>query len=158
MRARVCVWSIRSKYLGLSELNPGLGRPWGSQEVEAPRLQDNRHMKMVSLTALRTGCLYSTRNIPGIHFSESIPDSQFIRVIKSRRTRRVRRVIGMVRIEMHREFWWGALKKGGILEYPGVDVKIIWKCAFNGGDNGSPSPRHGVPSGCGWSNGSQIWG
>jgi len=45
--------------LGISELNPGLGRPWGSQEVEAPRLQDNRHMKVVSLSALRAGRLYS---------------------------------------------------------------------------------------------------
>jgi hypothetical protein len=31
--------------------------PWGFQEVEAPRFQDHRHMKMVRL-ALRTGRLY----------------------------------------------------------------------------------------------------
>ena len=37
----------------------GLERPWGFQEVEAPRFQDNRHMKMVRLSALRTGRLYS---------------------------------------------------------------------------------------------------
>ena len=36
----------------------GLGRPWGFQEVEAPRFQDNRHMKVVRLSALRTGRLY----------------------------------------------------------------------------------------------------
>ena len=36
----------------------GLDRPWGFQEVEAPRLQDNRHMKVVKLSALRTGSLY----------------------------------------------------------------------------------------------------
>ena len=32
--------------------------PWGFQEVEAPRFQDNRHMKVVRLSALRTGRLY----------------------------------------------------------------------------------------------------
>jgi len=36
----------------------GLDRPWGFQEVEAPRFQDNRHMKVVRLSALRTGRLY----------------------------------------------------------------------------------------------------
>jgi hypothetical protein len=36
----------------------GLDRPWGFQEVEAPRFHDNRHMKMVRLSALRTGRLY----------------------------------------------------------------------------------------------------
>ena len=33
----------------------GLDRPWGFQEVEAPRFQDSRHMKVVRLSALRTG-------------------------------------------------------------------------------------------------------
>ena len=36
----------------------GLERPWGFQEVEAPRFQDNRHMKVVRLSVLRTGRLY----------------------------------------------------------------------------------------------------
>ena len=36
----------------------GLDRPWGFQEVEAPRFQDNRHMKVVRLSALGTGRLY----------------------------------------------------------------------------------------------------
>ena len=36
----------------------GLNRPWGFQEVEAPIFQDNRHMKVVRLSALRTSCLY----------------------------------------------------------------------------------------------------
>jgi len=31
---------------------------WGFQEVEVPRFQDNRHMKVVRLSALRTGLLY----------------------------------------------------------------------------------------------------
>ena len=38
--------------------NKCLDRPWGFQEVEAPRFQDNRHMKLVRLSALRTGRLY----------------------------------------------------------------------------------------------------
>ena len=36
----------------------GLDRPWGFQEVEAPRFQGNRHTKMVRLSALRIGRLY----------------------------------------------------------------------------------------------------
>jgi len=36
----------------------GLDRPWGFQEVEAPRFQDNRHMKVGRLSALSTGHLY----------------------------------------------------------------------------------------------------
>ena len=46
----------------------GLDRPWGFQEVEAPRFTDNRHMKVVRLSALCTGRLYPPGNIPGIHF------------------------------------------------------------------------------------------
>jgi hypothetical protein len=88
--------------------------------------------------------------------AESIPDPQFIRVIKSSRTGRVRHMIGMVKIEMHREFWWEALKKREILENPSVDVKIVWECVSNGRDNESLSLRHGAPAGCGWRNGSRI--
>ena len=33
-------------------------RPWGFQEVEAPRFQNNRRMKLVRLSALRTSRLY----------------------------------------------------------------------------------------------------
>jgi len=36
----------------------GLGKPWRFQEVEARTFQDNRHMKVVRLSALRTGHLY----------------------------------------------------------------------------------------------------
>jgi hypothetical protein len=43
-------------------------RPLGFQEVEAPRFQDNRHMKVVRLSALRTGRLYYPGNTPGTHF------------------------------------------------------------------------------------------
>jgi hypothetical protein len=40
----------------------GLDRPRGFQEFEAPRFEDSLHMKVVRLSALRTGCLYP----PGI--------------------------------------------------------------------------------------------
>jgi hypothetical protein len=33
-------------------------RPWGFQEFEASRFQDNRHMKVVELSTLRTGLFY----------------------------------------------------------------------------------------------------
>jgi hypothetical protein len=46
----------------------GLDRPLGFQEVEAPRFVDNRHMKVLRLSALRTGRLYPPGNIPGTHF------------------------------------------------------------------------------------------
>jgi hypothetical protein len=36
----------------------GLDRPWGFQAVEAPRFQDNWHMKVLRISALRTGRLY----------------------------------------------------------------------------------------------------
>jgi hypothetical protein len=36
----------------------GLDRPLGFQENETPRFLDNRHMKVVGLSALRTGRLY----------------------------------------------------------------------------------------------------
>jgi hypothetical protein len=36
----------------------GLDRPWVFQEAEAPRFQDSRHIKVVRLSALRTGCPY----------------------------------------------------------------------------------------------------
>jgi len=43
-----------------SKSNPvtGLDRPRRFQEVEAPRFQDNRHIKVVRLSALCTGRLY----------------------------------------------------------------------------------------------------
>jgi hypothetical protein len=36
----------------------GLDRRWGFREVVAPRSHDNRHIKVVWLSAIRTGCLY----------------------------------------------------------------------------------------------------
>jgi hypothetical protein len=44
-------------------------RPLGLQKVEAPRFLDNRHMKVVRLSALRTGRIYSPPGkVPGTHF------------------------------------------------------------------------------------------
>jgi hypothetical protein len=40
----------------------------GLQEFEALRFLDNRHMKVVRLSALRTGRLCPPGNIPGNHF------------------------------------------------------------------------------------------
>ena len=44
-----------------------LDRPRGFQEVKARRFQNNRHMKVVRLSALLTG-IYHQGNIPGTHF------------------------------------------------------------------------------------------
>ena len=52
----------------------GLDRPRGFQEAEAPRFQDNRHVKMVR-SALRTGRLYPPGNTPCTHFCSRL--SQF---------------------------------------------------------------------------------
>jgi hypothetical protein len=43
-------------------------RACGFQEVESPRFQDNRHMKVVRLSALHNGHLCPPENIPGTHF------------------------------------------------------------------------------------------
>ena len=56
-----------TKYIIQSNPITGLDRPGGFQEVEAPRFQDSRHMKVVRLSAVRTGRLYPLGNIPGTH-------------------------------------------------------------------------------------------
>jgi hypothetical protein len=52
------------------KINPitGLDRPLGFKEVEAPKFLDNRHVKVVRLSTLCTGRLYSPGNISGTHF------------------------------------------------------------------------------------------
>jgi len=42
--------------------------PGQTQRAETPRFEDNQHMKVVRLSALRTGCLYPPENIPGTQF------------------------------------------------------------------------------------------
>jgi hypothetical protein len=53
--------SNTSSYIYIYISNPitGLDRLCGFQEVEAPRSQNNRHMKVVGLSVLRPGRLYS---------------------------------------------------------------------------------------------------
>jgi len=53
-------WLSFSPWMYFKKSNPctGLHRPWWFQEVEPPRFQDNRHMKVVRLSALCSGCLY----------------------------------------------------------------------------------------------------
>jgi len=45
-----------------------LGRPWGFQDDEAPRFQDNRYIKVIRSSAVRIGRLYLSVNTPGTHF------------------------------------------------------------------------------------------
>ena len=54
------------RLLGKVKVKQSRYRP--GQEVEAPRFQDNRHMKVVRLSALSTGRLYPPGIIPGTHF------------------------------------------------------------------------------------------
>jgi hypothetical protein len=51
-----------------SKSNPitGLDRPWVFQEFKVPRFQDNQHMKVVRLSALHTGRLYTQERVLGL--------------------------------------------------------------------------------------------
>jgi hypothetical protein len=49
---------LLNRFLKNIKVKKSLYRPWGFQEVEAPRFQDNQHMKVVRLSALCTGRLY----------------------------------------------------------------------------------------------------
>jgi hypothetical protein len=42
-----------------------------------------------------------------------------------------------VRREVHTGFWWGDLRKGDLLEDPGVDRRIILKWIFKKWDGGA---------------------
>ena len=57
----------------------GLASPRGFQQVEAPRFQDSRHMKVLKLSALRTGRLYLPKKYSWYSFlleAESTPGPQ----------------------------------------------------------------------------------
>jgi len=57
----------------------GLDKPWGFQETEALRFQDNQHMKVVRLSALRTSRLYHPTKYSWYSFlleAESTPAPQ----------------------------------------------------------------------------------
>ena len=62
-----------------------LDRPWQFQQVQAPRFQDNRHKKVVRLSALRTGHLNSPERTLGTHLldGESNPGPE-CGIIKNR--------------------------------------------------------------------------
>jgi hypothetical protein len=50
-------------------------KPLRLQQIEAPRL-DSRYMKVVGLSALRTGYFYPAINIPGNHLCYTLSRSQ----------------------------------------------------------------------------------
>ena len=54
----------------------GLDRPGGFQEAEALKFQDSRHVKVVRLSALRTGRLYTPGNISGTHLCQRLSQPQ----------------------------------------------------------------------------------
>jgi hypothetical protein len=64
------------QFVKYGSLCTGLDRPWGFQEVEAPRCHDSRHMKVTRLWALPTGRLYLPGNILIIYsfLSEADPN------------------------------------------------------------------------------------
>jgi len=49
------------------KIKESLYRPRGFLEVQTPRFQDSRQMKVVSFSALGTSRLYTPGNIPGTH-------------------------------------------------------------------------------------------
>ena len=70
--------TLQAKMSWKSKSNPCTGR--GFQGVEALRFQDNQHMKVVRLSALCTGRLYPTENIPDTHFCHMLGQHQGHRV------------------------------------------------------------------------------
>jgi hypothetical protein len=54
-----CILTDQFKKESKSSPITGLDRPWGCQQVEAPSFQDSRYMKVVRLSALRTGRFYT---------------------------------------------------------------------------------------------------
>ena len=69
-----CGYIYVRTHIQISNSNPIIGqdRPWGFQEVEAPRFQDNRYMKVVRLSDLHTGRFHAEGNIPDTHFCQRL--------------------------------------------------------------------------------------
>jgi len=61
----VCTYNVWQKVKGKTIPVQAYYRPWGFQELEAPRFLD---IKVIRLSALCTGCLYPQGNIPDTHF------------------------------------------------------------------------------------------
>ena len=61
-----------------SSSNPitGLNRPEGFQVVKAPKLQDNRHMNLVTVVSPRHRPPLTPENIPGTHFCWRLSQAQ----------------------------------------------------------------------------------
>ena len=58
VKGTVSISEYTASYGRIKKVKQSHYSPWGFQEVEAPRFQDNRHTKVVRLSALCTGCLY----------------------------------------------------------------------------------------------------
>ena len=52
------------------------------QEVEAPRFQENRHMKVVKLSVLRIGRLFPLGNISGTHLCWGQAVTQLVEALR----------------------------------------------------------------------------
>ena len=50
--------------------------PWGYRRLRLPEFLDNRHLKVVGLSALHTGRLKPPGEIPGTHFCQRPSRSQ----------------------------------------------------------------------------------
>ena len=57
------VLKIHAKYHKVKAKCTSLDRPWGIQDFEAPRIHENRHMKVRRLSALHNDRLYPPGNI-----------------------------------------------------------------------------------------------
>ena len=81
----LCVILMQS--IGFSVTNQGitdsikgkqcLDRPWGFQDVQAPKFQDNRHMKVIKLSVLLTSRLYPKEIFLDTVVGENLPKAYF---------------------------------------------------------------------------------
>jgi len=64
LRRRLKILSVKDKAIPVQAYY----MPISSHEVETPRFLDCWQRKVIRLSALCSGCLYSPGNIPGTHF------------------------------------------------------------------------------------------